>query len=125
MRWYDFHCGRNTATHLVTGLHVLTDTAGGPGNAVCYVTWANIGVFNQNPVGGTSVSTMQCVLHEASGIVELRFGEMQVTSAQLAIVGFSPGLVGGVASRNPGPRDISHEVPFATGPDGAVHALTH
>jgi hypothetical protein len=123
--WYDFHCGRNTGTHPNSGLHVLTDTSAGPGNAVCYVTWANIGVFNQNAVGGTSVSTMQCVLHEATGVAELRIGQMHVTSAQLAITGFSPGRVAGVTSMHPGPHDLSDELPFTTSPDGAVHALTH
>lgn len=36
--WFNFHAGRNTATHPNAGLNVLTDTSGGPGNAVCYVT---------------------------------------------------------------------------------------
>src|SRR5262249_30819710 len=122
--WYDFHAGRNTATHPNAGLHVLTDTSGGPGNAVCYVTWNHVGVVNQTAASGASVSDFQCVLYEASGVVEMRFGTMQVTPASLAITGWSPGTVAGVTSRHPGPRDLSYELNFTTQPDGTVHALT-
>ncbi|HEX6813045.1 MAG TPA: hypothetical protein VF384_15580 [Planctomycetota bacterium] len=123
--WVDFHAGRNTATHPNSGLHVMTDISGGPGNAVCYATWFNVGVFNQNPIGGTSVNDMQCVFHEATGVIEFRYGSMQVTPATLAIVGFSRGDIGTVASMHPGPRDLSHEVPFSTSVEGTTNAITH
>jgi hypothetical protein len=103
----------------------MTDTSAGPGNAVCYVTWLEIGVFNQTAVAGTSVNTMQVAIHEATGVIEMRLGAMQVSTATLGITGWSPGRVGTVASMHPGPRDLSHELPLVTQADGAVHALTH
>lgn len=122
--WFNFHAGRNTATTPNAGLHVLTDTSAGPGNAACYVTWYHVGVANQTAASGTSVSDFQCVIHE-NGSVEYRYGAMQVTPASLAVTGWSPGRIGGVASRHPGPRDLSHETPFFTALDGGAHALTH
>ena len=59
--WTDLHCGRNTTTHPNSGLHVRTDTSGGPGNAVCYVTWLNVGNFQSATPGGLT-HTFQCVL---------------------------------------------------------------
>ncbi|HEX6812526.1 MAG TPA: hypothetical protein VF384_12950 [Planctomycetota bacterium] len=121
--WYNFHCGRNTASFANAGLHVMTDTSGGPGNAVAYVTWFKVGRSDVTPAGA-SVSDLQCVLHEASGIIEVRFGSMQVGAQALGITGFSPGRVGTVASFHPGPRDLSHETPFTIEADGGAHALT-
>jgi hypothetical protein len=126
--WYNFHAGRNATTHPNSGLHVVTDTSGGPGNAVCYVTWFNVG-RNDVQSAGMSASTFQCVLYEASGIMEMRFGSMQVGANLLGITGWSPGRVGGIQSAHPGPIDLSHELalPLVTQPDGGstVHALSH
>jgi hypothetical protein len=123
--WFNFHAGRNTATHPGAGLHVLTDTSGGPGNAVCYVTWHKVGISLQTAVGGASVSDMQCVLHEATGTIEMRYGAMQVNPGTLGVTGFSPGRIGTVASFHPGPRDLSMELPMVTGPDSGAHGLSH
>ncbi|MEO6595032.1 MAG: hypothetical protein ABIP94_09805 [Planctomycetota bacterium] len=123
--WFNFHAGRNTTTHPNAGLHVMTDTSGGPGNSVCYVTWYKVGLSAQTAIGGASVSDMQCVLHEATGAIEMQFGAMQVNSATLGITGFSPGRIGTVPSFHPGPRDLSSELPVATGPDSGAHGLSH
>jgi hypothetical protein len=123
--WFNFHAGRNTTTHANAGLHVLTDTSGGPGNAVCYVTWHKVGLSITTAVGGASVNDMQVVLHEATGVIELRYGAMQVGPGTLGITGFSPGRVGTVASFHPGPRNLSHELPFVTAPDTGTNAMSH
>ncbi|MCB9878807.1 MAG: hypothetical protein H6835_14525 [Planctomycetes bacterium] len=126
--WHDFHCGRNVATHPNSGLHVFTDTSGGAGHAVLYVTWFDVAEFNQVAVGGINAFTMQCVLHEDSGDVEFRYGTMPAyctttgTSADAlgAIVGFSRGRWSNLASVDPGSRDLSLELPFSTKVEGAV-----
>jgi hypothetical protein len=123
--WFNFHAGRNTATHPNAGLHVLTDPSGGPGNNVCYVTWYKVGLSATTAVGGASVSDMQCVLYEATGVIEMRYGQMQVGPGTIGITGFSPGRIGTVPSFHPGPRNLSHELPFITGPDSGVNALSH
>lgn len=123
--WFNFHPGRNTTTHPNAGLHVMTDTSGGPGNAVCYVTWYKVGLSITTPVAGVSVSDMQCVFHEATGVIEMRYGAMQVNSGTLGIVGFSPGRVGTVPSFHPGPRDLSAELPLLLAPDSGAHGLSH
>ncbi|HEX5051281.1 MAG TPA: hypothetical protein VFZ65_05880 [Planctomycetota bacterium] len=125
--WYDFNCGRNTLTHPNSGLHVMTDTSGGPGNAACYVTWLDVGVFNSVAAGGTAVHRMQCVLHE-NGTVEYRYGAMPVFCASTAtalgssagIVGFTRGRIGSIASADPQSRDLSVELPFTTFIEGGT-----
>jgi hypothetical protein len=123
--WFNFNCGRNTTTHPNAGLHVMTDTSGGPGNAVCYVTWYKVGLTITTAVGGTSVNDIQCVFREATGEIEMRFGAMQFGPGSLGITGFSPGRIGTVASFHPGPRDLSAELPLVTGPDSGAHGLSH
>lgn len=123
--WYPFNPGRNTATHPNAGLHMTTDFSGGPGNAVCYVTWNKVGLAITSPISGLSVSDMQCVFYESSGAIEMRYGTMQVNSGTLGIVGYSPGRVGTAPSFHPGPRDLSAEVPLLTGPDTGAHGLSH
>jgi hypothetical protein len=125
--WMDLHAGRNTVTHPNSGLHVLNDTSGGAGNTVTYVTWSNIGVFNSvssATIGGHVVLSMQVVLHEATGIVEFRYGPMplfcQSGAEFAAVTGFTRGRIAGVGSVDPGSRDLSHEVPFNTAPEGTV-----
>ncbi|HZN39683.1 MAG TPA: DVUA0089 family protein [Planctomycetota bacterium] len=120
----DLHAGRNTATHPNSGLHVLTDTSGGPGNAVAYVTWLNVGIFNSvgSPgAGGHVVHQMQAVFFEATGVIEMRYGTTLTAgsnaSASAVLVGFSRGRVGGVPSSDPQSRDLSVETPFATAPE--------
>ncbi len=125
--WTDLHSGRNTATHPNSGLHVLNDTSGGVGNTVTYITWFNTGLFNSVSglaVGGHVVMDMQVVLYEASGIVEFRYGAVppfcQSSIEFAAVTGFTRGRIAGVGSVDPASRDLSHEVPFATAPEGAV-----
>ena len=130
--WHDLNMQRNVAQSPNCGLHVKTDTSGGPGNAVCYVTWLDVGEFNTvSGVGvtGHTVWNFQCVLSEASGTVEYRYGNMPTwatastttVGCDAAIVGFSPGRIGGatgVNSVDPQSRDLSLELPFLTSVEG-------
>lgn len=124
--WYDFNCGRNIATHPNSGMHAIVDTAGGPGNAVCYITWADVGVFNSVTPGAHAVYQMQCVLYEATGVVEFRYGNMpaycnnaeNVNPSYPGFVGFTRGRIGTTASVDPQSRDLSIETPFATSIEG-------
>ena len=130
--WKDLNMLRNATINPIAGLHVLTNTSGGPGNAVCYVTWWDIGEFNV--VGGAAAGhtqwTFQMALFEATGVVQYRYGNVpQYATASTVtagcnstIVGFSPGRIGGATGTNavdPQNRDLSLEVPFATKPEGA------
>ncbi|MBX3463512.1 MAG: hypothetical protein KF830_10090 [Planctomycetes bacterium] len=131
--WMDLHAGRNAPTHPNSGLHVHTDTSAGPGQAVCYVTWNAVGMFRTPggaSIGGHAVLTFQCVLHEATGIVEYRYGPMPpyigsgttTADAVPVVVGFTRGRLSNtpvVGSRNPQSRDLSIEVPFTTDVEGA------
>ncbi len=127
--WHDFHAGRNTVTHANSGLHCKTDTAAGPGHAICYVTWFQLGNFNTGTGGGHSVNTMQCVLDQATGRVEFRYGAMSVLTGGASsllvngITGFSRGRIGAVNSVDPQSRDLSLEVPFVTKVEGAASNL--
>lgn len=129
--WNDFTAARNAATHPNCGLHVLTDTTGGPGNAVCYVTWLDMGQFRTvsgTGVGGHSVSRFQCVLYEATGVVEFRYAAMPAfvshwtatAGAMHAVVGFTRGRIGTTASVDPQSRDLSLEAPFTTSIEGST-----
>lgn len=120
----DLHAGRNIATHPNSGLHVLTDTSGGPGNDVAYVTWLDVGIANSNSsegAGGHVVHQMQAVFFEATGVIELRYGKTLTAgsgaSESSILVGFSRGRVGGVPSSDPQSRDLSVETPFSTAPE--------
>jgi hypothetical protein len=120
----DLDAGRNIATHPNSGLHVLTDTSGGSGNYVAYVTWLDVGVFNSVSTPGSGdqvVHQMQAVFFEATGIIEMRYGKTVTAgsnaSASAILVGFSRGRVGGVPSSDPQSRDLSVETPFATAPE--------
>jgi hypothetical protein len=118
--WHDWDGSRNVATHPGSGMYVNTDTSGGAGNFVTYVTWKETGEFNTVAAGGQSVNTFQCVFSEATGEIEFRYGTMTGVRWGTGITGFSQGsLGGGVNSVNPGSRDLSVEVPFSTtGPNG-------
>lgn len=129
--WHDFNAGRNTGLNPQAGLHVLTDTSGGPGNAVCYVTWLDVGEFNSvsgTGVFGHAVWTFQCVMHEATGVVEFRYGNvppfasgsLATTGSVPTLVGFSPGRVGGIPAVDPQNRDLSAEIPFTTAIEGST-----
>lgn len=127
--WHDFVPGRNTSTHPNAGLHVKTDTSGGPGNAVSYVTWNGVGTFKTVGGPGHADYTFQCVLHEATGVVEFRYGSMMAhvahwstitTNVVHAVVGFTRGRVAGIGSVDPQSRDLSLEGPFATSVEGAT-----
>lgn len=124
VHWMDMHAGRNTATHPNSGLHVISDTSGGPGNTVCYITWLNVGIFNSVSTagsGGHVAHNMQAAIFEATGVIELRYGPTLTagsnSSVSAVLVGFSRGRVGGVQSSDPQSRDLSVEVPFSTAPE--------
>ena len=97
------------------GLHARTDTSGGPGHAVCYLSWRDMLV-----AGNANMRvTMQCVLYEATGVVEFRYGTMPfLAPTNGALVGWSRGRIGTVPSIDPGSRDLSLELPFTTAVEG-------
>lgn len=127
--WTDLHAGRNTTTHPNSGMHALNDTSGGPGNTDTYVTWLEIGRFNSATTGGQSVNSFQLVLHEATGVVEMRFGTMGEQWGG-CLTGFTQGRIGGsggTGSVDPQSMDLSAELsagpfppPFRTWPEGAT-----
>lgn len=123
--WTDLHCGRNATTHPNSGLHVRTDTSGGPGNAVCYVTWLEVGNY-QSTTPGAARHTFQVVLRQATGEIEFRYGNMpqectisNVSSGFAAITGFAPNRGAAAMLLDPQSRDLSLEVPFSTAVEGA------
>ncbi len=129
--WHDLNCGRNLTLNPAAGLHAVTDTSGGPGNAVCYVTWLDIGEFNVvngTGIAGHTVWNFQVAMYEATGVVEFRYGSMPsvvgsstaTAGNNAAIVGFSRGLIAGVNSVDPQSRDLSAEVPFQTAIEGST-----
>lgn len=137
--WTDLTADRNAGMGTLAGLHVATvpESTPGAGDAVCYVTWRDMGSFRTPVTGGSptvyghQVFNVQCVLHEATGVVEFRYGTMQPfvstlwsdTMENAAIVGFTRGRISNaplVASRDPGSRDLSHELPFATAIEGTA-----
>ena len=129
--WHDLNAGRNVALNPLAGLHGFTDTTGGPGNNVTYVTWLNVGEFNAAAQPGHTDWTFQVVMFEASGAVEFRYQAMPAIVASsgstagghAAIVGFTRGRIGGatgVNSVDPQSRDLSAEIPFATAIEGTA-----
>ena len=130
--WNDLNSIRNTATHPNCGLHVQTDTSGGAGNAVCYVTWFDTALYRvvtTAGAGGHSVMRFQCVLYEATGVVEFRYAQMPQfvshwtasATAMHAVVGFTRGRIGStIGSVDPQSRDLSLETPFTTKIEGAT-----
>ncbi|MFN7590042.1 MAG: hypothetical protein ACK501_00380 [Planctomycetota bacterium] len=135
--WHDLNMSKNLTLNPQAGLHVLTDTSGGPGNAVAYVTWRDVAEFNTvgpssgvTPITGHTIWNFQCVIYEATGVVEFRYGSMpQFTTSSgstlghhAAIVGFSQGRLGGLSGVNsvdPQSRDLSIEPAFTTSPEGS------
>ena len=131
--WSDLNMQRNVGINPQAGLHIQVDTSGGAGNNVCYVTWWDVATFNV--VGGTGVQgharwTFQMALFE-SGLVQFRYGSVPTfagastttASCYAAMVGFSPGRIGGLAGVNaadPQNRDLSLETPFSTKPEGGI-----
>lgn len=122
MVWKDLHAGRNTTTHPASGMYVNTDVSGGVGNRVTYVTWLEVGEFNVS-TPGVSVNTFQCALFE-NGNLEMRWGAMNGVQGSFAITGFSRGGTLAVPAIDPGGRDLSHETPFTTRPEGSRAGLT-
>lgn len=123
--WADLHAGRNTVSHPNSGLHVLTDTSGGPGNTVAYATWFNVGRVNtQVANGGHAVIEMQVALFEATGVVEFRYGNWPAVegsgSTGVSLTGFTRGLIGSALSVDPQSRDLSVELPFTTSVEGVT-----
>jgi hypothetical protein len=131
--WYDFHCGRNVATHPNSGLHGFTDYSGGSGNYVCYITWKDVGLYNSTAAGGIAAYSMQCVFHQATGEIEFRYGAMPrfccapqtaVPEDCAGLVGFTRGLMFGTTpSVDPQSRDLSVELPFTTAVEGSMGNL--
>jgi hypothetical protein len=123
--WADLNAGRNTVSHPNSGLHVLTDTSGGPGNAIAYVTWFNVGRANTLAAnGGHAVIEMQMALFEATGVVEFRYGNWPAVEGSgasgVSITGFTRGQIAGVNSVDPQSRDLSVELPFTTAVEGTT-----
>jgi hypothetical protein len=133
--WADLTADRNTGLDPLAGLHVRTDTSGGPGNAVTWCTWNKMGTF-RTPGGPTihshAIWTFQCVFFEATGVVQFRYGSMMPFHSTLwsssqqnaCIVGFTRGRIANgppvVPSLDPQPRDLSHELPWTTSAEGAA-----
>ncbi|MEQ1632216.1 MAG: hypothetical protein ABL997_07565 [Planctomycetota bacterium] len=123
--WHDFLGTRNLTTSPLAGMYIATDTIGGPGNAVTYVTWRETGEFNSvAATPGHSVNTFQIAFFEATGQVEMRFGAMNPLTTGCT-TGFTRGTLGaGINSTDSGSRNLSHELPAAaTGPNGTQGAL--
>jgi hypothetical protein len=129
--WKDLNMLRNVGLNTAAGLHVKT--VGSLGSQVCYVTWWNVGEFNV--VSGTGIQghtnwTFQIAIHEATGVVEYRYGNVPAfatastttVNCYATMVGFSPGRIGGATGQNardPQNRDLSLETPFTTNIEGA------
>lgn len=129
--WTDLNGLRNTPVQPLAGLHVQNDTTGGPGNTVCYVTWYDTGLFRTvsgTGIGGHAMLRFQCVLYEATGVVEFRYGAMPpfvahwstTANCHGALVGFTRGRIGTVGSVDPQSRDLSLETPFLTAVEGTT-----
>jgi hypothetical protein len=131
--WHDFHCGRNSSSNPNSGLHIQNDTSAGAGQAVTYVTWFEVARANvQQTPGGHSVNTFQAVFHQATGVVEFRYGNMTeiaggassgTTREWVGITGFTRGNIAGVPSKDPQSRDLSLELPFVTSVEGGLGNL--
>jgi hypothetical protein len=125
--WHDLNGARNIALNPLAGLHAITDTTGGPGNNVTYVTWLNVGEFNAVAQPGHTNWTFQMVMFEATGNVEFRYQAMPAfvgssgatAGGHAAIVGFTRGRLTAGNSVDPQSRDLSAEVPFNTSVEGS------
>ncbi len=97
------------------------------------MTWFETSLFRVGSsgtgVGGHSVLTFQCVLHEATGMVEFRYGQMPAfignnstsTATVPTVVGFTRGRLSAspiTGSMDPQSRDLSIEAPFLTQVEG-------
>jgi len=129
--WTDLNGARNTPVQPLAGLHVQTNTSGGAGNAVCYVTWFDTGLYRTvtgTGIGGHAMLRFQCVLYEATGVVQFRYGTMPPFVAHWSttanchgtLVGFSRGRIGTAPSVDPQSRDLSLETPFVTAIEGTA-----
>ena len=135
--WTDLNPLRNTGMGTLAGLHVKTvpETAPGAGDAICYVTWRDMGTFRVSTgsatVYGHEIFNVQMAIHEQTGVVEFRYGAMQPfistfwtpTMENAAIVGFTRGRISTtplVTSLDPQSRDLSHELPVQTSVEGSV-----
>ena len=123
--WHDLHAGRNTTTHPGAGLYFEYDATTNPLDPVALVTWKDVGVFRAGsvvPNGGQCVANFQVAIHQLTGVIEYRYGSLGTAVGQgLAIVGFSNGGTVALPAADPGSRNLSAEVPFATtGPDVAT-----
>jgi hypothetical protein len=125
--WHDLNAGRNTALNPLAGLHAFTDTTGGAGNNVTYVTWLNVGEFNAVAQPGHTNWTFQVVMFEATGNVEFRYQSMpafvgssgSTVGGSAGIVGFTRGRLAAGNSVDPQSRDLSAETPFNTSVEGS------
>jgi hypothetical protein len=118
--WQDHHAGRNASLLPDAGMYVHADLSGGPGNGRVTVTWKEIGQFAGGAVAGNCVNTFQCRMWE-NGNVEFRYGAMNSWLGGGGFVGFSRGGTTSNLAVDPGSRDLSHEVPFSTAPEGAAN----
>jgi hypothetical protein len=127
--WTDSDPNNNLSTNPLAGLHVKTvpESVAGAGDAVCYATWNDHGMFRTPGLAGHASVTYQVVIHEQTGIVEFRYGSMLPFFSTMwdagqehVIIGFTRGQIAGVNSRDPQSRDLSHELPFTTSVEGST-----
>jgi len=130
--WTDGDPSRNNLNPL-RGIHAKTvpETVPGAGDAVCYITWNDIGAFRTPAAHGHHSNTYQMVIHEQTGIVEFRYGPMMPfactkwtsSMVETLVVGFTRGRISTtplIASLDPMTRDLSHELPVSTAVEGST-----
>jgi len=135
--WIDMTASKNTGMASLSGLHIKEQPESAPGaaDARIYVTWRDMGNFRypgSATVFGHAVWNVQCMIDQATGKVEYRYGTCQPFFSALggvytnqtgaAIVGFTRGRIAGVASVDPGSRDLSDPalLPYTTAVEGST-----
>lgn len=97
-------------------VHFDVDTV----NNKAYVTWVGVPIWIASPPPVRPTNTFQ-VLLSASGVVEMRYREMDTSlSWTSTTIGFSPGI----GNLDPGSRDISATMPFSTRTDQRALSLS-
>ena len=120
--WCDLQPATNVATNAASGVYYDID----PSNQVVYVTWLDVADRRGAlPAAGATSVTLQIALF-ANGQFEFRYGAITTgTGVGAVYTGFTPGLVGGQPSRDPGSRDLSAVLPLVVqGPDSVPLAHT-
>lgn len=121
--WGDWQAATNLTTNPASGVYYDVD----PSNQAVYVTWLDVADRRGGvPVAGATTVNVQCALR-ANGSVEFRYRNVipRVGGVGAVMVGSSKGnLVAATVSVDPGNRDLTAAMPFATnGPDRLPLAL--